>query len=65
MLVIHGDQDMLIPFDEGTRLFEAAGAPKEMFVVRGAGHNDVAILAGPAYGARIAKWLETDLGFTC
>ncbi|MHB8895296.1 MAG: alpha/beta hydrolase [Candidatus Geothermincolia bacterium] len=58
VLVIHGDVDMLIPFDEGRRLFEAASDPKEMFVVHGAGHNDVAIIAGNEYGATISRWLD-------
>lgn len=58
VLVIHGDVDALIPFDEGQRLFEAAREPKEMLVVRGAGHNDVSIVAGDAYGRRIRDWLD-------
>lgn len=62
VLVIHGDADMLIPFDEGERLFAAAGEPKELFVVRGAGHNDVSIVAGEAYAARIGRWLEDVKG---
>jgi len=59
VLVIHGDIDMLIPVDEGLRLFEAAGEPKELFIVRGAGHNDVSIVAGPEYGERISDWLDS------
>lgn len=58
VLVVHGDRDMLIPFEEGVRLFEAARGPKEMYVVEGAGHNDVAIVAGEAYGERLARWLR-------
>lgn len=61
VLVIHGDMDMLIPFDEGEALFEAAREPKEMFAVRGAGHNDVSMVAGDAYGRRIREWLDRAL----
>lgn len=57
LLVIHGDRDNLIPFREGTRLFEAANEPKELFVVEGAGHNDVSMVAGPAYGETISRWM--------
>ena len=58
VLVIHGDVDSLIPLPEGLALFEAANQPKELFVVEGAGHNDVSIVAGARYGDRIREWLD-------
>lgn len=64
ILVIHGDVDMLIPFEEGKALFEAAGEPRELFVVEGAGHNDVSMVAGEAYGRRIREWLDRARGET-
>lgn len=62
VLVIHGDIDMLIPVEEGEALFEAAGEPKELFVVTGAGHNDVSMVAGDAYGRRMRGWLDRVMG---
>jgi fermentation-respiration switch protein FrsA (DUF1100 family) len=59
VMVIHGDIDALIPVEEGLALFEAAGEPKELFLVEGAGHNDVSITAGPEYGRRIRAWLDS------
>jgi len=59
IMVIHGDADTLIPVEEGLTLFEAAGEPRELFLVTGAGHNDVSITAGPEYGLRIRAWLDT------
>lgn len=58
VLVIHGDGDALIPFEEGMALYEAAGEPKEFLVVRGAGHNDVSMRAGEGYGSFIRRWLD-------
>lgn len=58
VLVIHGDEDLLIPVAEGRRLFEDAHEPKQLYIVPGAGHNDVSIMAGPQYGEVINKWLE-------
>lgn len=58
VLVIHGDRDALIPFSEGLALFKAANEPKELFVVEGAGHNDVSMVAGPAYGETISRWMN-------
>jgi uncharacterized protein len=39
LLVVHGDQDILIPLEFGERLFAAANEPKEMEIVRGFGHE--------------------------
>ena len=39
LLVVHGDQDELIPVEFGKRLFAAANQPKELEVVRGFGHD--------------------------
>jgi hypothetical protein len=39
-LVIHGDADSVIPFDQGRALYEEIGGPKEFFVIRGGDHND-------------------------
>lgn len=38
LLVIHGERDVTIPVQEAVRLFEAAGTPKQLWVVPGAEH---------------------------
>ena len=58
LLVVHGTSDETIPFDEGEKLFLVANKPKQFFRVDGAGHNDVAITAGPEYGRRLRAWLD-------
>lgn len=40
LLQSHGDKDQLIPIELGRKLFDAAGEPKQFFVLPGAGHND-------------------------
>ena len=40
ILFIHGYADELVPFEMMTRLYNKATAPKEKFVVTGAGHAD-------------------------
>jgi fermentation-respiration switch protein FrsA (DUF1100 family) len=39
LLVVHGDQDILIPLEFGKRLFAAANEPKEMEIIQGFGHD--------------------------
>ena len=38
LLVIHGDQDEVVPYELGARLFAAANEPKRMLTLPGAGH---------------------------
>ena len=58
LLVIHGDADALIPLEEGLAMYDAANEPKELFIVEGAGHNDVSMIAGDGYSAVIGTWLD-------
>jgi hypothetical protein len=59
LLVIHGDEDRLVPYSQGRRLFEAAKQPKTFYTVRSAGHNDTYIVGGEAYFAAITRFLES------
>jgi fermentation-respiration switch protein FrsA (DUF1100 family) len=48
LLIIAGDQDEVVPFDQSRRLFDAARSPKEFVAIPGATHNDDELLAGDA-----------------
>jgi uncharacterized protein len=61
-LFVHGDSDELIPVREGLALYRAAGEPKDLYTVRGAGHNDVSVVAGREYGRRLSEWLADTPG---
>lgn len=41
LLMLHGENDDIVPLDMGRELFATAKEPKELSIVRGAGHNDV------------------------
>ncbi len=41
LLVIHGDQDGIVPLSEGDALFAAANEPKEMVVIPGGNHGSI------------------------
>lgn len=49
VLVIHGTEDRVIPVAHGRALFAAAPGPKRALWVEGAGHNDLAAVAGTRY----------------
>jgi len=49
LLLLHGDRDDVVPFEQGRRLFEAANPPKTFYAIRGARHNDTYLVGGEAY----------------
>lgn len=53
VLVIHAIEDEIIPLWHGQRLFTAAPEPKLAWWVEGAGHNDLALVAGAEYLRRL------------
>lgn len=55
-LFIHGDCDETVPVELGRRLFQAASEPKELYIVRHAGHNDVHRHGGLRYMRRLSRF---------
>jgi abhydrolase domain-containing protein 17 len=61
LLVIHGTRDGVIPPWHGRRLYDAAPGPKRAVWVDGAGHNDLAMVAGADHGRALAEFAR-ELG---
>ena len=61
ILFIHGDADGLVPFEMMNRLFDKAAAPKEKFVVEGAGHADAKRKNPAAYFDRVFAFLDKSV----
>lgn len=57
-LIIHGDNDEIIPFSMGERLFAAAKAPKYFYPIKGAGHNNTYVVGGREYMGAIKKFVN-------
>jgi fermentation-respiration switch protein FrsA (DUF1100 family) len=60
-LIVHGDQDEIVPFGMGQKLFDAAKRPKDFYPIPGAGHNDTYLVGGETYFTRLATFIE-DVG---
>ena len=58
LLVLHGDQDEVVPFEQGKKVFAAAPGRKEFYAIRGAHHNDAFIVGGDAYYAALKNFIE-------
>ncbi len=53
LLILQGDRDEVIPPSQGKALFDAANEPKSLWVIPGAGHNDILEVAGAEYRERL------------
>ena len=62
LLVIAPREDRLISWRQGERLYEAAGEPKELVVVEGAGHAEAYAVDPVAYRSRVLGFLDRHLG---
>lgn len=47
VLVIAGDRDRVVPLEQSRQLYAAAAGLKRLVIIRGADHNDEALVAGP------------------
>lgn len=61
LLVIHGAQDISIPAENARALDAAAGEPKQLWVVPGAGHVAGVYQDEPAYRQRVLGFFERGL----
>ncbi len=60
LLVLHGEDDMIVPVEQGRALFDAAPDPKRLRILPGVGHNDIVSSAGGAVGEEIRSWARRD-----
>lgn len=57
-LVIHGEEDFIIPLEEGEALFQQCGSHKKQFLsIPGAGHNDLLLRGRREYFQAIRKFV--------
>jgi len=57
VLIIHGEDDEIIPVEMGRRVFAAANSPKDLYLIPGAHHNDTYVVGGAAYFNRLKGFI--------
>jgi fermentation-respiration switch protein FrsA (DUF1100 family) len=57
-LFIHGEDDEIVSFSMGQRLYQAAKAPKYFYPLKGAGHNDTYLVGGNTYFETLAAFVR-------
>ncbi|HEY0605912.1 MAG TPA: alpha/beta hydrolase, partial [Herpetosiphonaceae bacterium] len=58
LLIIHGSADAITPVSHARLLYEAAGQPKELWVLENAPHCGGYFVDRPAYVRRVAEFFE-------
>lgn len=61
-LFVHGDRDGIIPLSLGEQTFQASRPPKEFYLVKGADHNDVPLVGGRPYYAKLREFISASRG---
>jgi len=61
VMVIHGEEDSVIPFDMGRKVYEAAPEPKTFLPVPGGDHSDCYLVGGEAYWQAWREFVELAL----
>ena len=59
LLVLHGDRDEIVPFEQGKTVFDAAPEPKKFFPIAGAAHNDTYAIGGETYFRELKQFIDS------
>lgn len=63
-LILHGNQDKIVPFQQGRTLFEEANSPKTLIYFAKGAHNDLWTI--PDFFVKIKVFIKTHCNaFTC
>lgn len=62
IMVVHGTNDQIVPFDQGRKVFAAANEPKFFEQVTGAGHCESIVYQGSVYTDRMITFLNSAIG---
>jgi hypothetical protein len=58
-IIIHGEQDEIVPVSQGRQLYQAAKQPKRFLGLPTAGHNDTNTAGGATYWDTLADFVST------
>ena len=61
LLIIHGTGDLVVPYAHGTRLFELARKPKQLWTIEGGGHTEAFADPGSEYRQRLTAFFNDAL----
>lgn len=59
VLLVHGEDDLVIPSSMSRELYAAANEPKQLVIIAGAGHENTAIVGGERYEAAVRDFVAS------
>lgn len=62
LLLIHGDQDAVVPYTHSQRLYEKADAPRLLWTLKGGQHTEAFARFRPSAAPRLLKFFDYALG---
>ena len=60
-MIVHGEQDELIPVTNAHALYEAAGVPKEIYLIPGGWHDGLREIEPEEYIKRVVGFFDKYL----
>jgi fermentation-respiration switch protein FrsA (DUF1100 family) len=57
-LIVHGEDDDIVPFSMGKEIYNTSQPPKYFFSIKNAGHNDTYIVGGKKYFETLAAFVK-------
>jgi len=61
LFILHGTADDRITYTYSTMVFQRANEPKELWLIEGASHSNMALIGGEEYFRRIVQFFERTL----
>lgn len=61
VLFIHGEKDSYIPVDQARMLYELAPEPRQLWIVKGAKHNQSVVIQPREYARRTVEFFDVHL----
>jgi len=58
VLILHGTEDRVVPFEMSRQLYEKAPTPKRLKLIRGGGHNNSARVGGAEYLNTVREFIK-------
>ena len=65
MLLIHGDQDALVPASHASAMrnaLQASGVPQKLVIIPGGNHGRLLVPGAPDYRVEMVEWLRLHVG---
>jgi len=59
-LIIHGENDEIVPFSMGQKLYNTSKSPKFFYSIKGAGHNNTYIVGDKAYFENLKTFVKNQ-----